>query len=276
MAFEEFQKNGYEYIITTGLKSSSDYYELSVNGYLIFHPKIKKSSSIEVSQHIIEVYAYGSLNGEYSAHFNLFVNHSLIADFLADKHKRRYSATWKGSLSEIDSIMVQFTNDKVDEYGDINLFIKEVLIDHNIIIPYLNNSEFYNSNLDGNSRIVNNFNSVAELARNWLLSKGIDSSSIIAVPGERVIINRTLTSALAFRAWLRTTNIDIKGINIISLGTHARRTWMTFNKILDEKYDIGIISIPEPIYRHSRERKVFKTIRETLGIIYYWFILIPY
>jgi hypothetical protein len=216
------------------------------------------------------------LNGEYSAHFNLFVNHSLIADFLADKHKRRYSATWKGSLSEIDSIMVQFTNDKVDEYGDINLFIKEVLIDHNIIIPYLNNSEFYNSNLDGNSRIVNNFNSVAELARNWLLSKGIDSSSIIAVPGERVIINRTLTSALAFRAWLRTTNIDIKGINIISLGTHARRTWMTFNKILDEKYDIGIISIPEPIYRHSRERKVFKTIRETLGIIYYWFILIPY
>jgi hypothetical protein len=195
---------------------------------------------------------------------------------LADKHKRRYSATWKGSLSEIDSIMVQFTNDKVDEYGDINLFIKEVLIDHNIIIPYLNNSEFYNSNLDGNSRIVNNFNSVAELARNWLLSKGIDSSSIIAVPGERVIINRTLTSALAFRAWLRTTNIDIKGINIISLGTHARRTWMTFNKILDEKYDIGIISIPEPIYRHSRERKVFKTIRETLGIIYYWFILIPY
>ncbi len=69
---------------------------------------------------------------------------------------------------------------------------------------------------------------------------GIDSSLIIAIPGNKVKINRTLTSALAFRDWLKTTNIDIKGINIISMGTHARRTWMTYNKILNEKYVLGL------------------------------------
>jgi hypothetical protein len=276
MAYEEFQKNRYEYIITTGLKYFEEYFMLSENGYLIFYSKNKNSLRNEVGQHLIEVDACGSLNGAYSAHFNLFVNDSLIANFFADKHKRRYSATWEGSISAIDSIMIQFTNDKVDEYGDINLFVKDVLIDHNIAIPYLNNSEYDMSILHGKRRIVNNFNSCAELARNWLLSKSIDSSLIIAVPGERVSINRTLTSALAFRDWLKTTNIDIKGINIISLGTHARRTWMIYNKILNEKYAIGIISLPDYNYNHSRIYRLFKTIRESLGIIYYWFILIPY
>src|ERR1035437_2681297 len=38
-AYEEFQKNGYEYIITTGLKSNTSYFQLSENGYLIFYPK---------------------------------------------------------------------------------------------------------------------------------------------------------------------------------------------------------------------------------------------
>ena len=69
---------------------------------------------------------------------------------------------------------------------------------------------------------------------------------------------------------------DINGINIISLGAHGRRTWMTYNKILDEKYRIGIISITEDndAYLTGR-KKAFKTLRETLGIIYYWFILAP-
>jgi hypothetical protein len=276
LAFKEFKKNDYDYIITTGLKYFEEYFNLSENGYLIFHTKIKNSSRNEVSQHIIEVDACGSLNGSYSAHFNLFVNNSLIADFFADKHKKRYSATWKGSLSAIDTIMIQFTNDKVDEYGDINLFVKEIVIDHKLTIPYLNNSEYDMSHLDGKRRIVNNFNSVAELASNRLLSMGIDSAKVIAVPGEKVIINRTLTSALAFRDWIKATDIKIKGINIISLGTHTRRTWMIYNKILDEKYSIGIISLPDYSYNHSRIYRFFKTIRETLGIIYYWFILLPY
>jgi hypothetical protein len=276
IAYERFQKNKYDYIFTTGINSFTEYSELWENGYLIFHPKINKSLPDVVSKHKIEVEAYGSLSGTHSAHFNLFVNGSLIADFFADKHKRSYSAYWKGSLSEIDSLMVQFTNDRGDEYGDINLFVKEIVIDHKISIPYLNNSEYDMSELDGKRRIVNNSNSFAEIARKRLLSMGLDSTKVIAVPGAKVKINRTLTSAFAFRDWLNKSKIDITGINIISLGVHARRTWMTYNKILKEKYAIGIISIPDYMNDHSKESKVLKTLRETLGIIYYWLILIPY
>jgi hypothetical protein len=275
LAVKEFDKEKYDYIVTTGLKYFNEYFKLSENGYLVFHPKGINSEK-NCDQHLIEVNAYGSLNGSYSAHFNLYVNNELIGDFFADKHKRKYSAKWYGALSEAKTIVIQFTNDEFDENGDINLFVKDIVIDHNTVVPYLNNSEYDMSQLNGKRRIVNNFNSVAELARNRLLLMGIDTGKVTAVPGANVKINRTLTSALAFRDWLRETNIDIKGINIISLGTHSRRTWMTYNKILEGKYKIGIISIRDEKTNQSEIKVILNTLREILEIFYYWIILLPY
>ncbi len=276
MANKEFEKNKYEYVITTGLQYRKEYYMVSENGYLIFYLKNKFSGISESGPHSIEIDAYSELGGENRAHFNLFINDSLAADFYAEKNKKKYRVDWEGNLREIHTIFVQFTNDGVGDYGDRNLYVKEIIIDNKTKIPYQDNSEYDIGTLYGKNRVINNFNSSAQYAKNRLLSMGIDSSLLIAIPGNKVKINRTLSSALAFRDWLKTTNIDIKGINIISIGTHTRRTWMTYNKILNEKYVIGIISLPDNIHNYSRLSKVLKTIRETLGIIYYWFILIPY
>jgi hypothetical protein len=172
--------------------------------------------------------------------------------------------------------MVQFDNDRFDEHGDRNLYVKEIVFDHKIHIPYQHNSVYDIGELDGKRRFNNNFNSHAELAKNALLSLGIDSSLILAIPGKNVRINRTLSSALAFRDWLKTSNIEVKGINIVTEGTHARRTWMTYNKILKGNYKIGIISLPEYKEHPSWKYKVFNTLREAIGLVYYWFILIPY
>jgi Fe2+ transport system protein FeoA len=275
IAYEEYQKNGYEYIITTGLKFPNDYYRLTNNGYLIFYPKNRFRGINVPGTHSIEVDAFSEMAGENRAHFNLFINDTVIGNFYSEKRRKRYRAAWNGYLSKVDSIMVQFDNDKWSEVLDRNLYVKDIIIDHRITIPYFNNSEYAILTLDKKQRIINNFNSYAESARNRLLSMGMVPSKIIAAPGEKVIINRTLTSALAFRDCLKMTNIDIKGINIISMGTHARRTWMTYNKILNEKYIIGIISISDYTNK-SGIRKFLKTVRETLGIIYYWIILIPY
>jgi len=276
IACKEFRKDGYEYIVTTGIKSPINYFGLFSNSFLIFYPKHRFSGRGEYGTHSIEVDAYSELEGENRSHFNLFVNDSIVANFYAEKRKKKYRTNWNGYLNKIDSITVQFDNDSFGKFGDRNLYVKEIKIDDKITIPYLNNSEYTISRLDRKERTINNFNSNAELARNKLLSMGLDSTHIVATSGDRVKINRTLTSAVAFRDWLKTTKIAVKGINIISVGTHARRTWMTYNKILNEKYEIGIISIPDYLNSHSRENKVLKTLRETSGIIYYWFILIPY
>lgn len=276
MAYNEFRKNGYDYIITTGLQTSINYYALYSNGFLIFYSKNRLSGTNENKLHSIEVDAYSELGGDNRAHFNLFINDSLTADFYVEKKEKRYKTNWKGSLKNIDSIMVQFDNDSWGDFGDRNLFIKDINIDHRITIPNLNKSESVVLKVGKEQSVINNFNSNAELSRFRLMSMGIDSTQIKAAPGKRVIINRTLTSAVSFRDWLKTTKIDIKGINIISLGAHTRRTWMIYNKILHKKYEIGIISLPDYDFNHSRLYRLLKTIRETLGIIYYWFILIPY
>lgn len=276
MAYEEYKKNSYDYIFTTGLKSSVKYFRLAEDGYLVFYPKNRLSEMNETGPHSIEVDAYSELEGNYCAHFNLYINASLVAGFFTEKQKKKYRISWIGNLKEIDSILVQFNNDNMGDFGDINLFVKDVTIDNKVNIPFLNNSVYDIADLDGKRRIINNVNSNAELAKNRLIALGIDSSRIADVPGRKVRINRTLTSALAFRDWIKKTDIDIKGIKIISLGAHARRTWMTYNRVLNEKYKIGIISLPDYKNTYSLKNQVIKTIRETLGIIYYWLILIPY
>lgn len=276
MAFDEFEKKGYDRIITTGLTSTPDYFNEYTNGYLVFYTSGKHFKDSEISNHTIEIKAFGSLNGENSAQFNVLINDSIAGNFLADKKKRIFTINWKGRLSAFDSVSVQFLNDKVGDFGDRNLFVKEIIFDHKTSIPYQLNSIYTYSEPGRSIKIKNDYISYAQLAENSFLALGIDSSLIVEIPGKKVSLNRTLTSALAVRDWLKTSDIKIKGINVVTLGTHAKRTWMTYNKIMHKKYDIGIISLPDYKSRRSEKYKVFKTLRETVGIIYYWLILLPY
>ena len=275
IAYEEFKRAGYDYIVTTGLKARDPYFEISENGFLIFYTNNIFDGITENRMHSIEVDAFSELDGENMAHFNFYINDSLITGFNASKSRNKYKISYFGNLASIDSFAIHFTNDAVGDFGDRNLYVKEIIIDKESTIPYIN-SEFDAGPIDGKRRISNNYDSNAQYVRNILISLGMDSSKVIATSGQKVKLNRTLTSALAFNDWLKTTQIDIKGINIITVGTHARRTWMTYNRILDEKFMIGIISIPDHSGNQSRESKIMKTVRETMGILYYWFILIPY
>jgi hypothetical protein len=276
MAYNEFEKNGYDLIVTTGLKFSPDYYRFPADGFMIFYPIDRNTFKNDIRNHLIEVDAYSEMDGVYTSHFNMFVNDSRIGGTFVEMSKRNYPFYWEGSLNEIDSLKIQFDNDRVDENGDNNLYIRQIIIDKRFSIPYLYNVDYDSAKTNARRIVINSIDSNAELARKRLIELGIDSSVIKAVSAKKVRVNRTLTSALAFRDWLQGKNIDVKGINILSMGTHARRTWMSYNKILDEKYKIGVISLPDEDYNNSPVRKTIKTIRETLGIIYYWIILIPY
>ena len=275
MAVNEFQNKDYDYIITTGLLPP-EYYNIFTGGYLIFYPQIRFAPINRNKHHIIEILAYSELGDDNRAHFNFFVNDSLVANFFVDKQKRKYKIEWNGMLAKIDSLIIQFDNDKVGYWGDRNLFVKEIIIDNKLLIPYYNNTEYDILELDGKDRIINNYGSYAELARNKLLNMGIDSSFVIAVPGKETAINRTLATTLAVHDWFKSSNCEVKGINIVSLGNHARRTWMIYNKVFHKSYNIGIMSLPDLKNRNTFWKRTLNTVRETFGFIYYWLILIGY
>jgi len=214
------------------------------------------------------------MGGKYATHFSVFINDSLITDFTADEKKRKYGITWNKPLAAIDSVMICFDNDYVDSLGDRNLYIKNLIIDE-IIIPYQFNSVFDAGKIDSKNRVVNNYSSIAEVARNILIGLGVPPSMVIAVPGERTRVNRTLASVVALSGWLKTSGKEIRGINIVSRGIHSRRTWVTYKNILNKSYRIGIISLPESSDKIHGNKKFDDLAIEILSYLYYRIILIP-
>jgi len=276
VAANEYSNNSYDLILTTGNIIPDSYYTMYGSGYLTFYLENLTAARNDAKQHKIEVEAYSELEGENCAHFYFYVNDSICADFYADKKERKYGINWKGDISEIDSVTIHFDNDKWGEWGDRNLFVKEIIIDNKLHFPYLHNSKYDYLDMDGKDIIIFKYNSYAELAKNKLINIGIDAGSITAIPGERTAINRTLKSAKAFQVWLKESNLKVKGINIVSLGSHAQRTWMVYRKVLGNQYKTGIISVSDYENNLAEKYNIMTPLREILGIIYYWFILIPY
>lgn len=274
---DEIQNNSYDLILTTGIKSSElDYCLTGMDGYLIFYPKFSHVLEAVKDYHKIEVVAKSELGGFYSCHINIYVNDFKVADDTVDNKSKCYDASWFGSVKNIDSIMIHFDNDMVDEKGDRNLYIKEIIIDETIRIPYQYNSVYDIGFLDNKDRIVNDYESVAEFARIRLNLLGIDTSKVVAMPARRKRINRTLSSVLAVRDWLDLLNKSLSNINIITLGIHSRRTYMTYKSILDKSCTVGIIAIPNSSIPDSEKPGNKKILLETIQLLYYWIILLPY
>ncbi len=273
----EVLNDSYDFYVTAGIQSEElDFCQIAMNGYLIFYPKINLTREVTCKPHKIAVVARSEMGGKYSCHFNLFINDSIVSDFYADEKPRSYEIEWFGKISEIDSLTVQFTNDYLDDSGDRNLYIKEFVIDNELTIPYQFNSIYDIGKLGGNNRIVNDYNSHSEMIRNKMIRNGADPAKVIAVTGKRTRINRTLNGALAFNEWLVKSKPDIVGINIITMSIHARRTWLTYRKVLDNKFDIGVIPLPVAHAIEKEEPNQSEIVVETLRLIYYWLLLLPY
>jgi hypothetical protein len=64
------------------------------------------------------------------------------------------------------------------------------------------------------------------------------------VPAPYVVIDHTLTSALAFQKWLtHSDDSGVKAVNIFTMAPHARKTFTIYRKVLKPTVDIGMISI---------------------------------
>ena len=219
-AYNEFISSRYDYIVTTGIKSP-DYFMIYTNGSLVFYPPDNIFTEAGNGTHLISFSCYGELSGENSSKFNVYINDSLTKSFSAGRRKKDYNVLWDGSLSDIDSIAVQFINDGAGDFGDRNLYVKGIKIDKDTFIPYKNNSVYETGGRNGKYRITNNVRSYAQLARTKFIALGMDSTRIFEAPGDQVRLNRTLNSALAFKKWLVNSEIEIKGINIVTLGSQS-------------------------------------------------------
>ena len=93
----------------------------------------------------------------------------------------------------------------------------------------------------------------ADVAAQTLARLGMEPQLICPVPCADVKTERTRAMAKALKAILDKEPVPDTGrkINLISLGTHARRTHVIFREVLGPQWQVGIISIPEVTYDAS-------------------------
>jgi hypothetical protein len=92
------------------------------------------------------------------------------------------------------------------------------------------------------------YRSWAELGTASLRKMGLGSNEVVAVPAPRVQQDRTYTSALSLREWLRNHGIEAAKVHLMTEGPHARRSRLLFRRALGKRFVVGVTATPVEVY----------------------------
>jgi hypothetical protein len=109
------------------------------------------------------------------------------------------------------------------------------------------------------------YKTYAEFGAAVLSKFGLTTNEFSAVPAPLVRQDRTYTSAVALRSWFRKHGTMPKSINVISVGPHARRSWLLFRKAFGKEVKIGITAIPDADYDPKTWWRSSSGVRAVLG-----------
>ena len=114
--------------------------------------------------------------------------------------------------------------------------------------------------------------SSALLAADQLQRRGIEKQSIVALPVPDAAQHRTYSSALLVKKWLKRSGESAQGINVFTIGPHARKSLVLFTRALGPAYPIGVISGTDSDYDPNRwwmsARGLYVMARKVVGYVY--------
>ena len=120
------------------------------------------------------------------------------------------------------------------------------------------------------------FKSYAELGAAMLIKLGLSTNIVQAVPTPNVPQDRTYTSAVALRNWLGEHGMAAPKINLFSVGPHARRSRLLYQKAMGKGVTIGVIAAPVDDYNPARWWRSSNGVRavtgEAIGYLYACFL----
>ncbi len=131
----------------------------------------------------------------------------------------------------------------------------------------------------GKGGYVNDFQTAASVGADLLRDGGIPSEALQMVPSRVIGRDRTYSSAVALKDWFGKHDVQVRSLNIVTEGAHARRSRLLFGEALGGHVDVGVISIPSPDFdaRHwwYYSEGVQEMIEEGLGYLYAKFFFYP-
>jgi hypothetical protein len=114
--------------------------------------------------------------------------------------------------------------------------------------------------------------SLAMVAAIRLQELGIDKRRIVVLTVPKVSRHRTYASALALRNWLRDSGTQTTGVNVFTIGPHARKSLVLFGRALGPGIAVGVIAGTDDEYDPDRwwisARGIYVMFRKLLGYLY--------
>ncbi len=109
-------------------------------------------------------------------------------------------------------------------------------------------------------------------AAEQLKKLGVNGHAIEALAVPNIDRHRTYASALAVKHWLAGSKVNVVGINVFTLGAHARKSLVLFKRAFSERVPIGVIAGTEDGYDTERwwlsARGIYTVLRKTVGYLY--------
>lgn len=112
---------------------------------------------------------------------------------------------------------------------------------------------------------VSGFETYAELARVRLKVMGADEGRLVSIPTAGVTKDRTLESAKAVYRYVLLNLPELKGLDVYTLGAHARRSRLLFKKAFGDGVDVGVIAARDQSYAPDQWWRSSNGVRTVVG-----------
>jgi uncharacterized SAM-binding protein YcdF (DUF218 family) len=119
--------------------------------------------------------------------------------------------------------------------------------------------------VEGNGEYDSDSNTESYVGAGLLRRAGIPEEFLQRVPRRKLDRDRTYGSALALKEWFHDHSLTVRSINIVTEGSHARRTRLLFQEALGPDVKIGIIAAPNPDYEPKHWWRYSEGVREVVG-----------
>jgi uncharacterized SAM-binding protein YcdF (DUF218 family) len=98
-----------------------------------------------------------------------------------------------------------------------------------------------------------------------LLKLGLTTNDVQAVPSELNQRDRTYNMALSLKKWLRAHDLSPTKVNLITVGPHARRSRLLFEKAMGKGVTVGVVAISDREYDERHWWNSSQGVRSIIG-----------
>jgi hypothetical protein len=95
---------------------------------------------------------------------------------------------------------------------------------------------------------LSKFKSYAGLTHARLIETGCEKEKIVEIETTDIKNDRTYESARAVKRWVASSGLSVNGLNVYTLGAHARRSLLLFKKVFGSEVEVGVIAAPDESY----------------------------